>query len=63
MVFWHNTEAQGAVEMPIGHQVNLLVFGPGGYCFVDYTWVGEWLNLVLLILTALVLPLIWPLTR
>jgi di/tricarboxylate transporter len=48
--------------MPIGHQVNVLVFGPGGYRFFDYTRVGVWLNLVLFILTALVLPLIWPLT-
>jgi di/tricarboxylate transporter len=48
--------------MPIGHQVNVLVFGPGGYRFFDYTRVGVWLNLILLILTALILPLIWPLT-
>ncbi|MGD8626473.1 MAG: SLC13 family permease, partial [Anaerolineae bacterium] len=48
--------------MPIGHQANVLVFGPGGYRFFDYTKVGVWLNLVLLILTALILPLIWPLT-
>jgi di/tricarboxylate transporter len=48
--------------MPIGHQVNVLIFGPGGYRFFDYTRVGVWLNLVLLILTALILPLIWPLT-
>jgi di/tricarboxylate transporter len=48
--------------MPIGHQVNVLVFGPGGYRFADYTRVGVWLNLLLFILTALILPLIWPLT-
>jgi di/tricarboxylate transporter len=48
--------------MPIGHQVNVLVFGPGGYRFADYTKVGLWLNLILFILTALILPLIWPLT-
>jgi len=48
--------------MPIGHQVNVLVFGPGGYRFADYTKVGVWLNLILFILTALILPLIWPLT-
>ena len=47
--------------MPIGHQVNVLVFGPGGYRFSDYTRVGVLLNLILLIITALVLPLIWPL--
>jgi len=46
--------------MPIGHQVNVLIFGPGGYRFSDYTKVGVWLNLVLLILTALLLPIIWP---
>jgi di/tricarboxylate transporter len=48
--------------MPIGHQANVLVFGPGGYRFFDYTRVGVWLNLILLALTALILPLIWPLT-
>jgi len=48
--------------MPIGHQVDVLVFGPGGYRFADYAKVGVWLNLLLFILTALVLPLIWPLT-
>jgi di/tricarboxylate transporter len=48
--------------MPVGHQVNVLVFGPGGYRFFDYTKVGLWLNLILIILTALILPLIWPLT-
>ncbi len=48
--------------MPIGHQVNVLVFGPGGYRFADYSKVGVWLNLILFILTALILPLIWPLT-
>jgi di/tricarboxylate transporter len=48
--------------MPIGHQVNVLVFGPGGYRFADYARVGVWLNLILFILTALILPLIWPLT-
>jgi di/tricarboxylate transporter len=54
--------ASTAFLMPIGHQVNVLVFGPGGYRFADYTKVGVWLNLILFILTALILPLIWPLT-
>ncbi len=47
--------------MPIGHQVNVIVFGPGGYKFSDYTRVGVWLNLVLLIVVLLTLPHIWPL--
>ena len=47
--------------MPIGHQVNVLIYGPGDYQFFDYTKVGIWLNLILMGLTALLLPIIWPL--
>jgi di/tricarboxylate transporter len=47
--------------MPIGHQVNVLVYGPGEYRFFDYTKVGVWLNLLLMTVTALLLPVIWPL--
>ena len=47
--------------MPIGHQVNVLIFGPGGYTFADYTRVGVWLNLLILVLVAIFLPVIWPL--
>lgn len=46
--------------MPIGHQANVLVFGPGGYRFFDYTKVGVWLNIIIFVMVALVLPLIWP---
>ncbi|HUF39249.1 MAG TPA: SLC13 family permease [Anaerolineales bacterium] len=47
--------------MPIGHQANVLVFGPGGYRFLDYTRVGLWLNLIIFVVVAIFLPLIWPL--
>jgi di/tricarboxylate transporter len=47
--------------MPIGHQVNVIVFGPGGYKFSDYPRVGVFLNLVLLTVVLLTLPLVWPL--
>ena len=46
--------------MPIGHQVNVLIFGPGGYRFSDYPKVGIGLNLIILLLVALFLPLFWP---
>jgi di/tricarboxylate transporter len=49
--------------MPIGHQVNVSVYGPGGYKFVDYTRVGVVLNIILLIVVLLTLPLIWPLYK
>ena len=45
---------------PVGHKANVLVFGPGGYRFFDYTRVGAPLNLVTLIVTLITLPLIWP---
>ena len=47
--------------MPIGHQANVLVFGPGGYKFFDYTKVGVWLNIIIFIVVAIALPIIWPL--
>ncbi len=46
--------------MPIGHQVNVLIFGPGGYRFADYPRVGIGLNLIILVLVAIFLPLVWP---
>ncbi len=46
--------------MPIGHQANVLVFGPGGYRFTDYTKVGVWLNVAIFILVAIFLPIVWP---
>ena len=47
--------------MPIGHQVNVIIFGPGGYKFSDYTRVGVWLNILLLAVVLVTLPLFWPL--
>lgn len=46
---------------PIGHQANVLVFGPGGYRFFDYTRVGSLLNIILLIVTMTFLPVFFPL--
>ena len=47
--------------MPIGHQANVHVFGPGGYKFSDYTKVGVWLNIYIFIVVLIFLPLIWSL--
>ncbi|MFC1996230.1 SLC13 family permease [Chloroflexota bacterium] len=47
--------------MPIGHQVNVIIYGPGGYKFSDYTRIGVFLNVILLLVIILTLPLVWPL--
>jgi di/tricarboxylate transporter len=45
--------ASSAFTTPVGYQTNLMVFGPGGYRFLDYVKVGGPLQLLL----AVVVPL------
>jgi len=45
---------------PVGHKANVLVFGPGGYKFFDYTRVGLLLTLFLFIVSMIFLPVLWP---
>jgi di/tricarboxylate transporter len=45
---------------PVGHKANVLVFGPGGYKFFDYTRVGALLTIALLIVSMIFIPIIWP---
>ncbi len=47
---------------PLGHPVNVLVMGPGGYQFRDYLRVGLPLTVLLIALILLLLPVFWPLT-
>lgn len=44
---------------PLGHPVNLLVMGPGGYKFNDYARVGIGLTVLLMVLFAVLLPLFY----
>lgn len=46
---------------PVGHQCNVIIFGPGGYQFSDYARVGVGLNILMLLVAVLIVPLIWPL--
>jgi di/tricarboxylate transporter len=46
---------------PVGHQNNVLVFGPGAYKFTDYTKVGAGLTIIYLLLVLIALPYFWPL--
>jgi di/tricarboxylate transporter len=46
---------------PVGHQANVLVFGPGNYRFFDFTRVGLPLNICIFVVTMIFLPILWPL--
>ena len=52
--------ASASFLTPIGYQTNTMVYGPGGYRFGDYARLGLPLTLVVVILTAWVVPLFWP---
>jgi di/tricarboxylate transporter len=45
---------------PMGYQTNLMIYGPGGYKFRDYVRFGGPLNLLVMALTVVLAPLIWP---
>ncbi len=52
-----------AFATPIGYQTNTMVYGPGGYKFLDYARIGVPLNIITGIVSCLIIPLIWPLTQ
>jgi di/tricarboxylate transporter len=45
---------------PMGYQTNLMIYGPGGYKFSDYVRFGGPLNLIVMAVTVIMAPLIWP---
>ncbi|MFQ5611583.1 MAG: SLC13 family permease [Anaerolineae bacterium] len=53
--------ASNSFVFPIGHQANILVMGPGGYRFFDYTRVGLPLTVLIWVLATVFLPMFWPL--
>ena len=44
---------------PIGYQTNLMVYGPGGYHFLDYARLGVPLTILLAVVSALLAPLVY----
>jgi di/tricarboxylate transporter len=49
-----------AFMSPLGHSVNIMVMGAGGYTFRDYARVGIPLTVVLVLILLILLPLIMP---
>ena len=50
-----------AFATPVGYQTNMMVYGPGGYRFSDFTKVGLPLNIIVMLVVCALIPLIWPL--
>jgi len=50
-----------AFATPIGYQTNTMVYGVGGYRFIDFTRVGLPLNIVTGVTCCLLIPVFWPL--
>ncbi len=47
---------------PIGSPTHMLVYGPGGYRFSDFTRIGLLMNLIILAANILIVNLVYPLT-
>ena len=52
--------ASFAFASPVGYQTHMMVFGPGGYRFMDFVKVGVPLNLLLWVTCVFLIPMIWP---
>ncbi len=51
--------ASASFITPIGYQTNLIVYGPGGYRFIDYVKVGLPLSLIVMVTAVLIIYHIW----
>ncbi len=55
--------ASTAFVTPIGHQANVLVYGVGNYRFNDFVRVGGPLTALIVVVTMVVVPMVWPFSR
>ena len=45
---------------PFGYQTNTLVYGPGGYRYMDFVRIGLPLNVILCVVATIAVPIVWP---
>jgi len=53
--------ASASFISPIGYQTNLMVYGPGGYCFTDFLKIGGPLSVIVAVIALSIIPMVWPL--
>jgi di/tricarboxylate transporter len=51
--------ASTSFSTPVGYQTNTMIYGPGGYKFLDFLRVGGPLNLTLSVVTPIFIYFIW----
>ena len=54
--------ASAGFATPIGYQTNLIVQGAGNYKFTDFVKIGIPMDLIVMIISVGLIPLIWPFT-
>ncbi len=52
--------ASASFVTPIGYQTNLMVYGPGGYRFTDFTRLGLPLAFIFCLITVILTPVFYP---
>lgn len=52
--------ASTCFSTPVGYQTNMMVYGPGGYKYLDFIRVGLPLNLIFFVISVTLIPWIWP---
>jgi di/tricarboxylate transporter len=52
--------ASAGFATPLGYQTHLMVYGPGGYRFSDFVRIGLPLDLLCMLVTVVVTPLVYP---
>ena len=53
--------ASASFLTPVAYQTNIMVYGPGGYRFTDYTRLGLPLTVIVVAVTVMLVPALWPL--
>ena len=51
--------ASASFATPIGYQTNLIIYGPGGYKYRDFLKIGLPLNLIFMVISLLIIPVVW----